>query len=488
MIALRSKVLLVYPHISRRERYRGLLGAFGGRQIPLGIYCLAAYLRQYGCGVEAIDAEALGIGPHGIVERLRRGDFDLLGLSTTTAVFHEARAVARAAKAAFPALPIVVGGPHVSALPVDCLEEESFDYAVPSEGEETLRDLVVCLENDADPASVQGLVFRKDGIVYRNPARPLIADLDKLPAPAYDLIPEMRLYNPPPFTFRQSPVANVMSSRGCEGQCTFCSRAAFGRRVRFRSPESVVDELEQLVQRHGVREIAFVDDAFTLNQNRLAGIFELAARKGLKFPWTCRTRADMVDEPLLRFMAAHGCWHISIGVESADQDILGEIRKGITPAQVASAVESCRKVGLVTKGFFMVGHPRESEETIERTIRFALELELDQISVTVNTPLPGTYQYRHAAKYGTLDARNWSAFTLWKPVFVPHGMNAELLVQKHNEFIHRFYLRPRWLLKAGALIVRQPQLLAQVGRIVLDLVRTLAARMLPPWSLPGCAF
>jgi anaerobic magnesium-protoporphyrin IX monomethyl ester cyclase len=462
------KVLLVYPYIPRAERYRGNLGVFGGRQIPLGIYSLAAYLRRFGHEVGAVDAEARGWSPTDVLAYLEAGRFDVLGISATTAVFEQATALARAVKSAHGDIPIVVGGPHVSALPLQALEEESFDYAVVGEGEETLRCLLEALEPDGELASVLGLVYRWKGEVRVNPVRPLIDDLDSIPMPAYDLIPDLRTYSPPPFTYRIRPVANVMTSRGCSGRCTFCSRATFGRRVRYRSVQSVVAEVEALVRSHGVKEIAFVDDSFLASPRRVALLCEALASRGLRVPWSCRARADQVDEAMMRFMKSQGCWHISIGIESADQCILRRIGKDITLEHVDTAISLCRRAGLVTKGYFMVGHPGETLDSMDRTIEYALSLGLDQISVTVNTPLPGTQQYRQAGEDGSFDAQDWPSFTLWRPVFVPRGLTGQLILEKQTEFFRRFYLRPGWLLRTAARCLSDWRLLAQVLRVCRD--------------------
>lgn len=156
----------------------------------------------------------------------------------------------------------------------------------------------------------------------------------------------------------------------------------------------------------------------------------------------CRCRVDAVDEPLLRYMKAHGCWYVAFGIESGDEEILRVIRKRITLAQVESAVSVCHRIGLVTKGFFIVGHPRESLASIEKSARLAACLKLDYIAVMLNTPLPGTWQFRNAEEYGSLDRSCWSAYSF----FVPYGLTADVLVARHAEFLRRFYSRPRWLL------------------------------------------
>ena len=480
-MSIRSKCLLVYPNVVRAERYRGCLGIFGGRQIPLGLFCLAAWLRRYGCGVDAIDAEARGLPPEAVIAHIRRGGFDALGISTTTAVFHRAAELAVAVKSAFPRLPVIGGGPHVSALPRESLQAcEAFDFAIPGEGEETLRETLESLESGAGFGGVRGLVFRGSGQIVANPPRPYIEDLDSLPFPAYDLIPDLSVYHPPPFNYRKRPAANVITSRGCPNECTFCAQATFGRKVRMRSPESVVEEIAMLLGRYGVREIAFADDTFTLRPERVRRIFEFAARRGLRFPWSCKTRVNTVDEDLLRFMRAHGCWHVALGIESGDERILATIRKNIRLEEVEHAVAASRRAGLVTKGYFMIGHPGESPETIAATLRLATRLKLDQIALTLNTPMPGTHQYRHAAECGTLEDTRWPAFSFWQPVFVPAGMTRRELTAWHARFLRRFYLRPAWLLRCAVSLFAHPNSLVQAWNMIRDFLRLGRARKPAP--------
>jgi radical SAM superfamily enzyme YgiQ (UPF0313 family) len=184
-----------------------------------------------------------------------------------------------------------------------------------------------------------------------------------------------------------------------------------------------------------------------MKPQRVYDIFNILTKRGLKFPWTCMARIDTVDEKLLAFMKEHGCWHISFGIESADQHILDTIRKNIRLEQVRTTIDTCHRQGMLTKGFFMIGHPNETVESINKTISFATKLALDDVVVTINTPMPGTEQFKNISTYGTVDTSNWTTFNYWNPVFVPYGLTREILTTKHKEFYRRFYLRPRIMLR-----------------------------------------
>jgi len=239
------------------------------------------------------------------------------------------------------------------------------------------------------------------------------------------------------------PVANIVTSRGCPNRCTFCGHSSFGHTLRQRSPENIAAEIEILYHRHHVREIAFVDDTFTIGPRRILDLFNILNDRGIRFPWTCMSRINTVNPEIIRFMKQQGCWHISFGIESGSADILRLIRKNISIPEAEQVIGCCRREGIRTKGFFILGHPGETLDTIEQTISTALTLPLDDVVVTINTPLPGTEQYQSAHEYGELAKGDWSQFNMWNPVFVPRGLTAELLLKKHREFYRRFYLRPR---------------------------------------------
>ncbi len=325
----------------------------------------------------------------------------------------------------------------------------AFDFAVVGEGEATLEQLARTIAAGGELSAVEGIAFRQGGELIVTPPRPPLMDLDSLPNPAYDLIPDLAVYTPPPCNYKKQPVASIITSRGCPNVCTFCDRAVFGQCLRQRTAAHIADEIEHLYHAYGVREIAFVDDTFTIRPARVRELFELLAKKEIAFPWTCMSRINTVDRDTLRFMGQHGCWHVSFGIESGKEEILRLIKKNISLDQVRRVVGWCRELGIHTKGFFIIGHPGETIETMEETIRFGIDLPLDDVVVTINTPIPGSQQHAEARQYGTLDETDWSKFNYWCPVFVPFGLTRELLLEKQKEFYRRFYLRPRILWRYG---------------------------------------
>jgi radical SAM superfamily enzyme YgiQ (UPF0313 family) len=350
--------------------------------------------------------------------------------------------LAQELKATVPKTVVIIGGPHVSSQPRHPLHFEVFDYAIRNEGEETMLELLRSFQEKSELGDIPGLVFREQNQIRVNPTREYITELDELPFPAYDLIPDITRYTPPPSNYKKTPVANIITSRGCPNLCTFCDNNTFGRKVRYRSVENIAAEIEYLMIHHGIKEIAFVDDTFTFQKKRVYDLFALTRSKGLRFPWTCIAHVNTVDEELLQYMKDNGCWHISFGIESGNAEILKIIRKNISLQAIEDVIAACQRIGILTKGFFIVGHPNETADTIDDSIKLATRLKLDDVVVTINTPIPGSEQYNQADKYGTMDTSSWSKFNYWNPVFVPRGLTRDTLLAKHQEFYRKFYVRP----------------------------------------------
>ena len=233
---------------------------------------------------------------------------------------------------------------------------------------------------------IKGLVWRHNGEIVINPDRPFIRSLDDLPLPRHDLLP-LDKYRAP---LVGGPYAFVVTSRGCPGGCRFCIKhVLYGDTVRFRSPEDVLAEVEQLVCL-GVRDIHMYADLFTLNRDHVMGVCREILARGLSVRWTCNSRVDFVDQEMLRAMARAGCWMISWGVESGDAEMLRRMHKGTTTDQVEWALRSAKQAGIMNWGYFIIGLPGETEESIRRTIDFAKRLPLDLALFHIAAPHPGT--------------------------------------------------------------------------------------------------
>lgn len=437
------KVSIIYPPISREERFGTSLGHSGGRQIPLGIFYLAAYVRKHGHTVQVIDAEAENLTTDGCVKKITSFAPDVLGISSTTVAFHRAIELAKAYRAAHPDVFTVIGGPHPSSNIELTLRYDCFSCAVFGEGEETLGELLRCLAEGEEWRSLDGIAYRgNEGKVTINNRRKAIECLDSIPFPAYDLIPDITVYSPQPSKYRRFPVANIITSRGCPNQCSFCDQSVFGRTLRQRSPENIASEMQLLRNAYGIQEINFVDDTFTIGFQRIPKIFAILKDADIDFSWMCNSRINTLTREGVRQLREYGCWQVAFGLESGDAEILKKIKKNINLDQVREVLQWCRDEGIETSGFFMIGHPGETLESIERTMAFALSLPLSGLVASINTPIPGSPQYAEIKEYGSLDETDWTRFNLVRPVFIPKGLDEKMLLQKHRELYRRFYFRP----------------------------------------------
>ena len=360
-------------------------------QPPMGLASIAAVLEREGYQVSVLEANALNLQPEDVVPLV--SDADVIGLTAMTPTINTAIAIAHHLKAAYPDLPIVLGGAHATLLPEEILiTAPEIDVVVRGEGEETTIELLQALEHDRPLSEILGISYRKDGEVVHNPARSKNTDLDSLPFLAYHLLP-WRRYKPHPPHGRALPFAAIITSRGCPYQCSYCSKPIFGNKFRGQSPERVVEEITYHKRRFDIKEFAFYDDVFTLDKRRAHAVADGIMKKGLEIHWTCETRVNLVDRELLRHIKQAGCYSIAYGIESGSPEILDTLDKGINLEQVEEAVRLSREVGLQTIGYFMIGSPGESAETIRQTIQFAKKLRLDFAQFSVTTPFPGTKLY-----------------------------------------------------------------------------------------------
>lgn len=448
-----STYILIYPPITRSERYSSkFLGAAGGSQVPLGVLYIAAYLRKFGNGeynIKFIDAEHEGLTQEDTVNRVREyvmagGNEEqcYIGLTSTTVCFSRTLALAQKLKDEFPNIKLMIGGAHVSAVPEHAMSFNCFDYGIIGEGEITTFELLECLRTNGDISQVDGIVYNKNGELIYNAPRKLIKHLDELPFPARDLVKNIHSYVPTLCDYKTLPVTNIITSRGCPGLCTFCSNAVFKRTYRERSAQNIFEEIKEVIKKYKIREIHFNDDTFLINKKRINELFELCRKEKIKFNWSCFSRVDNVNYEFLKYLKQNGCWHIAFGIESGDERVLKDIKKEISLQMVEQVIGWCHELGIKTKGHFIVGHPTDTVESINRTINFALSVPFSDVVVTVSTPMPGSEQFATLIPQDKHKELDYTKFNSWLSIIEPEGINAKEILVKQKEFYKRFYLRP----------------------------------------------
>jgi anaerobic magnesium-protoporphyrin IX monomethyl ester cyclase len=408
---------------------------------PLGLAYIAAVLEQAEIPVRILDAGAEGLTLTKSVDKVLAGGADIVGITTTTIFYSNALRFARELRTRKPDIKIAIGGPHVSGVPEGVMTEDCFDAACVGEGEYTMRDLVHAWREKQSLSSVPGIVYRYGDTVLKTEARPLLKNLDELPLPARHLLP-LDSYIPQPNDGPFIPKHAMISSRGCPYQCIFCDHATYGVSYRSFSAARTVDEMEELVYRHQARDIAFVDSLFMVSKQRVLDIVNEIQKRELKVHWTCTIRANIATRDVLSRMKEAGCWRVRIGVEAGNEDVLRFIRKDVTKDQVRNVTRIADDLGLHPKAFFIVGHPTETEEKILESITFAKSLPITDVTVQINTPLPGAPEWHLAREYGQLTTTDWSHYSFWEPVFIPNGLTREKLDALYRKFYRDFYFRP----------------------------------------------
>ena len=426
------------------ERY-GELASVGATLPHLGLLMLAAVLRNAGHRVRILDASAQSTGYEDTLKEAKKFQPDIIALTAVTPSIIKTVKLASMMKEIYPFIPIVIGGPHFTAVPEETLSDYPvFDYGVVGEGEETIIELVEALSAGRIPSNVYGLVFRENGKVRFSPPRPPINDMDSLPFPAWNLLDGFpHNYHPALFKYKKLPSTHIISARGCPNKCIFCDTSVFSRQIRFHGAEYVLEMIAYLVKNFGIKEIIFEDDQFLIKKQRVARICEGILKTKWNISWCCSGRVNSVNDPgLLGLMKRSGCWQISYGIESGNQKILDFAKKAITINQIEKAVRLTHEAGILSKGYFIFGLPYETEETMKKTIRFANSIPLNDISAFTLTPFPGSEMYDIAEQHGTID-KDFEKMNLLDVVYVPNGLSKEKLLYYQRRFMKEFYLRPR---------------------------------------------
>lgn len=445
------KVLLAAPTVAEsenlgRSRSLGLVSNY----IPsLGLGYLAACLRAD--GVEARIWNPVVPEPVGrLAGVVSEWQPDVLGLSVFTPHVRSLPRLFELLKSNRPAPFTVVGGPHVSALPVETMRRYPADIGVIGEGEETLPEIVRRLrEGGPAPRGTPGTVFRSGEEIALAPPRPPIEPLDSLPYCARDLMPPLRAHRPTPASVRRLPLAVLITSRGCPYRCTFCDRAVFGNNYRTHSPEYVVGEMKDVVHRHGAREVRFFDDDIAVDRARALRLAELIAGSGPRVPWTCNLSAAAADPELFRAFRRAGCWQVLFGLESGSERVLRALKKPTTLGKSARAVRLALEAGLRVRADFIVGTPGETIAEMWETVRFAIRLDPDMAHFNKFVPFPGTEIHADLARAGRVFdyERNWSDSDNANLVYAPDGVDPDTYRDFLDRSYRAFYLRPRYVLR-----------------------------------------
>lgn len=418
--------------------------SFGTVSPPVGLLYLGTVTKKTGRDTVIIDAAALNYTQKNTIDLIVKEQPDYVALTAVTLTIKEAAEIAKEVKSVLPDVVTIIGGPHLTAMPVETMTHyPSFDFGVIGEGEITLLELLDTLDaGNVELTSVNGIIFRDSGNIVINPPRERIKNLDDLPLPDWSLLPNLvTTYSPPPHVVEVFPSIGFNSSRGCPGKCIFCSNSVFGSTLSHLSAERLFDIISQLHQEYGVREIWFGEDNFLVFKKRLYEFCNLVIENKLPVTFVCSGRIDNIkSKDELELMKKAGFRQIWYGIESGDQRILDILQKEITLEDIHRVVRWTDEAGIDPCGYFIFGSPGETEESLKKTLDLALELNLRAAHTHYMIPYPGSRFFSDYLGYGEFCGDNQD---MYKPGFVPKGLDKKILIKYFKTFYRRFYLRPR---------------------------------------------
>ncbi|KPL23681.1 MAG: hypothetical protein AMJ75_05615 [Phycisphaerae bacterium SM1_79] len=432
------RIALVKPPVTYADWYR---------HPALGIAYIASCLKSSGFDCQIFDACFHSWSQSELLFRIKNYKPDVIGLTAMTHEVKQAATIAAQLKAEMDT-PAIIGGCHITALPEKTLEEfGTFDYGIYGEGENTIVELLESLQQKSTAAqlnNIKGLVFRNNGQIVINEPRPFMtsAELDSLPYPSLDS------YYPSNIRALKSKNCYyvIMSSRGCPYNCAFCMRV-LGRKIRRRSPQNILQEIEFAIERYGAHTINFADEIFLFDNQQTRDLLQLFIQRDIpkRIKWSALTRANFVNRDLIELAKKAGCFRLEMGVESGDDKILKAVGKGITVNQVRNAVKSIKEAGIPLCTYYILGHPGETTETLKRTADLAVELNTYSIAVGLMVPYPGTKIFQMALQgrngYRLL-SKDWLEYDKYGGrVLEIDGLPHHELVKWQKRTLLNFYLK-----------------------------------------------
>lgn len=418
---------------------------------PLGLASIAGYARSQNFSVQIIDSEIVAPST-ALFEKYfldnyakKFSEIKMIGITSTTGIIKKAYQIGQICRKYFPGSLIVFGGVHPTFMAEEVISQPFVDVVAVGEGEITTVELLA----GKNLSEIDGIVYKikspEGEKIITNQPRKRILNLDALPMPAYDLLP-IEKYRAAKGSYKRSPAMSMMTSRGCPGRCTFCSKT-LGKVMVFKSAAKIFEEIKYLIDNYGIKQIIFYDDTFTVFKANVIKLCDLLFENKIDLTWTCFARVDYIDLAMLKKMKQAGCHQIMYGVENINEQVLKNIKKEINLDQIKNAVAWTKKAGIECRLAFMVGNPGDNLEVIKENIKFVNKLDPDLLVVNITTPFPGTEMYKWADEKGLLLTRDWDDYTWAKPVMRLENLTVEEIKNLYKLMYRSFYFRPKYLLK-----------------------------------------
>ncbi len=462
---MKSRIILINPRL--RAWSPSVL-------VPLGLTYIAAVLELDGNNVSIIDMNAEKVSGKRLKEIIK--NCDVVGITGMVTEFQQVLKLSTFAREANSHSKIILGGPLATTFPRELLQLSPADFAVIGEGERTILELASAIKNSSNVTEIRGIGYKDSGKVIINECTDQIADIDTIPPPARHLL-NMNHYVQNQFHDFDSNIkhsvkiksSTMITSRGCPYNCTFCYKEMWGNKWRARSPENIFEEMNNLHKTYGINGFIFNDDTFVMNPKRVFDFCDLLIAQGTKFIWLCNGRVNLMTKELCKAMYNAGCREIAYGIESGNQQMLDALKKNITIEQIRDAVKWTKDAGIRANGYFMIGLPGETKESIRQTIDFAEKLDLDFYGFSIATPLLGTELYQLASEKGLIkdnitSLKDWAFDTNTN---LTADCTDEDIIAFKNEIFRKFTLK-----KFGKYYMFNPAFIKRVVKVMASIQST----------------
>lgn len=360
--------------------------------IHLGLGYLVSYTKQFHIDLqfELLDTR---VAKEKECNDFLESKFDGIGLTASSQVFEEAVDIAKQYKNKFPDVPVFLGGSHVSTVGKEAIKGFPFDFAVYGEGEITFNEIILYLKGKKLLKDIDGLIYKNEkGEIIKNPPRQIIKDINEIPFPDFSVFPNERY-----------PQHRLTTSRGCPYQCVFCnSHSIWTNRWRKRSAKNIFDEINQILDNYGRKTINFNDDSFNIDLNRINEFCNYLIENQTGILWSTAVRADRITPEVAAKMKQAGCYAVSVGIESANNEMLKRMKKHTTKEKIYNGIQVFRNAGIDVTGQFMIGNPGDTLETVKESIEFAKISNLTNVDFYTALPYQDTLLWEYVKSHGTL--------------------------------------------------------------------------------------
>jgi len=408
---------------------------------PLGILSIAGYLEREGFTVRVIDVNAERMGQDELRDRLREYNPRYVGITVLSSMVVSANSIAKIVKQEVPDSVVVMGGVHAELYPEQMLRNSAVDVVVRGDGERPMAELVAGKPWD----EISGANYcSPDNTVCKNPPQEIEMDLDAYGMPAYHLI-DFDRYFPSATSYRNLPAINIIVTRGCPGKCTFCNSA--DTVLRSRTPQSIFHQIQLLRENYGIRQIQFFDDTFTVNKKGVLELCQLLSDNKVDISFSCYVRGDCFSDDMARALKAAGCHQVMVGIETGSERIMKNINKPISKDRYKKVVEIAHAHGIEVRAGFIIGNMGETWESMEESLQFAIDIDIDYFQLSISTPYPGTALYKQALEEGRLKHTEYKRYGQGEAIVQLDDLTEEQILEFEQYAWKKFYLRPKMILR-----------------------------------------